>query len=253
MTDLYSTPTQRLGVNSLGIVFANTVNAGVTITTASLASAAAAGTAGQTLLVNAQVGQAATGSSNAGGNGGGASYTAAAGGTSALAAGGNGGSLTLSSGAGGAATGGSGNGGNAGDVLINAHAGGTSAQGAAGTNGSIRSQLGGIDYIVLDGTNGSGAGWQPLTTLTIAASGTTTLTATQARFPLIRCGTRTLTNNATLAFPNAIGFWAVDTSGITLSGHTFNLSSGSGTSANITPSVNPTLVWTLGSNTILIR
>jgi hypothetical protein len=70
------------------------------------------------------------------------------------------------------------------------------------------------------------------TTITTPTTGTITLTAAQYSSPRILLS-MTLTGNITVVFPNAIGSWRADLSGVTFGGFTIAFKSGTTTSASV--------------------
>jgi hypothetical protein len=224
-----SAAAQGITFTATNITFANTATSAA-ISTAPLASTSSGnGTNGIGFSYTGQVGQAATGAGNSGGNGGGFFGAGSAGGTSALATGGAGGVGQFGGGAGGAATGGTGNGGAGGTCIIFSGAGGTSSGGSAGSNGVIRFRIGGnagTEYLNI-GTQGQA--WDQ-TSISIAGSGTTTLTPAQYIYGSI-IFTGAITGASIVAFPNLAGTWDVDVSQLTGVSATNTLTFKSGTAS----------------------
>lgn len=86
-----------------------------------------------------------------------------------------------------------------------------------------------------------------------ATSGTTTLSGGQLQTPMITY-TASLSNNITIVFPNAAGFWFLDLAGVVLNAHTVSVQSGSTTVVlpTTTTTKNLFMIRTQGSNVIAI-
>ena len=151
----------------------------------------------------------------------------------------NGANLTIS--AGDAGAGGS----NAGGALILS---GGAPTGSTKTS-QVNLQTNGITTMTI-----SDQGWNPVSiAVTVAATGTTTLTQSQYKFPLIVINTVT-SSTAVLEFPNTANIWFLDMSAVTISG-SFTLKSGSATVAMVpvTTTTGLVIVKTSGSNGIVVN
>jgi collagen type I alpha len=100
----------------------------------------------------------------------------------------------------------------------------------------------------------SDGGWNPVSqAVTVTATGTTTLTQAQYKFPLIVVNSVTSTS-AVLQFPNVAGVWFLDISAVTISG-SFSVSSGSSASVALAVGAATKLVIVRcsGSNGITVN
>lgn len=232
-----------------------TSSAAPLIDQAALASTSSgSGANGANLVLTAQAGQAATGASNNGGNGGNVVATVGAGGTSGSATAGSGGYFDLANASGtlmqcGLMVGQSGSSfvacypGNvspsSSDYFIYSKNDGSnvgissSAQLVFQINSITQMQVAtsapaGIQMIAAVAGGGTSPFHYASSTVTIAASGTTTLTTAQRITPKLISSTVTLTGAATLAFGGVVGTFVLDLNALSLGGQTFTISNGAG-------------------------
>jgi hypothetical protein len=124
--------------------------------------------------------------------------------------------------------------------------------GGAAQAGALLLQVGSQTILGI-GLGSSGGLWMPAGAAAVS-SGATSLTAAQYLRALIQV-TGSLTNNATVVFPNQIGFWIVDISGVTLNAHTLAFTSGSTTTtaiSTITAAGDLVFISCYGGNTIVM-
>ena len=165
---------------------------------------------------------------------------------SAAVSGVQGSSLRISAAAGAPATGAAHTGGKGGLTVIQMTDGGTSGSSTSGAPGDIQFQ----DQTAAVIENWGVTHYTGSTTVTVATSGTTTLSAHQLQFANWLTNAPTLVGSATIAFGNNHVSGVLNLRGLTLSGQTLTLSCGSGTQA-ITSFTHP--LWFIecdGSNHI---
>lgn len=207
-TDLSFAP-----ANAATWTYGNSVTTSVSTTHTALASTSAgSGTAGATMSITAQAGQAATGASNNGGTGGTIAVSGGTGGASGSSVGGTGGQITIQAGNGG--TGGI----------------------TTGTGGSV----------VINSGTGSIAG-----NVTIEIGGTTAIQATVAQVTLNPQGTLALTaTNSAVEFELPVVRWPVGTTAPSIS--QVNNTTNSATAQNLTVQAqNATGTTSVGGDLIL--
>jgi hypothetical protein len=208
--------TSTITVTPATIQWPSTVSSPTINQAAAASTSSASGTAGASMTQAAQNGQSATGASHNGGGGGQLTVTSGTGGSSGSATGGAGGLLLLEAGSGGSGT----TGGAGGNVAISSGAGsGTAA------NGSVNVQLNGTNTLNVTPTGTNFAS----SNVTMATSGTTTLTAAQQASPVLVIQSVSLAGNATLALNGVTGLYLIDVSAVSnVSDDLFFVTNGSG-------------------------
>jgi hypothetical protein len=119
--------------------------------------------------------------------------------------------------------------------------------------GLVVLQVGGTPVFGV-GLSSSGGAYMLSSAATVTTGATTLAAAQYLKILIVLTGS--LSNNATLVFPNQIGFWIVDISGVTLNAHTLAFTSGSTTTSTISAISNHgdlVFISCYGGNTIVMN